>query len=277
VPVVKAPAFLTGVDLAHLPRLKGRTATVLKDTALEVAATNADEPLLAFWPVGLGRSAVFASDVKDRWAANWVRWRGYGPFFTSLVRTLARQRRPSLALDVTPGPIRGRERSIAIALEARDPQGGYRDLLHPAVRVSRVAANAPDRPIVVPLRQVAPGRYEATLIAGAADQLGVSAASLPANETGKIAGITSRVVVPDSAAEYRFKPADERFLKSIALATGGLWRPTAAAMVNGAADRRTDRRPLWPPFVTMALCVWFVDIVFRRIRVFEPAVRKGDR
>jgi Ca-activated chloride channel family protein len=276
VPVVKAPAFLTGVDLARLPHLKGRTATVLKDTALEVAATTDEEPLLAFWPIGLGRSAVFASDVKDRWAANWVRWRGYGPFFASIVRTLARQRPLSLALDVTPGPIRGGERSIAIAIEARDPQGHYRDLLHPSVQVSRVAANTAARAIDVPLHQVAPGRYEATVVAGATDQLAVSAASQPGDETGKIGAITSRVVVPDSAAEYRFKAADERLLRSMALATRGQWRPTADALESAAPDRRTARRPIWLAFVTIALCTWFVDIVFRRIRVFEAAVRKGD-
>jgi Ca-activated chloride channel homolog len=277
VPVVKAPAFLEGVDINRLPHLKGRTATVLKDTALEVAATSDEDPLLAFWPIGLGRSAVFASDVKDRWAANWVRWRGYGPFFTAIVRTLARQRPSPLALDLTPGPIRGRERSVVIGLEARDAQGRYRDLMHPAVRVSRVTGNAADSPIAVPLHQVAPGRYEATLIAAAADRLAVTAAAQPADETGKIAGITSRVVVPDSAAEYRFEAADERLLRSLALATGGEWQPTAARLQNAASDRRIDRRPVWPAFVTIALFAWFVDIVFRRIRVFEPAVRKGDR
>jgi Ca-activated chloride channel family protein len=276
VPVVKAPAFLTGVDIAHLPHLKGRTATVLKDTALEVAATRDEEPLLAFWPIGLGRSAVFASDVKDRWAANWVKWRGYGPFFTSVVRTLARQPPMPLALDVVPGPVRNGERSIRIALEARDPQGLYRDLLHPSVQVSRLASNRGDRPLDVPLHQVAPGRYEATLLARAADELEVRAASPGDDETDKMSGVTSRIVLPDAAAEYRFKAADERLLRSMALATGGEWRPSAAALRNGGSDRRTDRRPLWQAFVSVGLCLWFVDIVFRRIRVFEPVVRKGD-
>jgi Ca-activated chloride channel homolog len=276
VPVVKAPAFLTGVDVARLPVLKGRTATVLKNAALEVAATKDEEPLLAFWPIGLGRCAVFASDVKDRWAANWVRWRGYGPFFTSVVRSLVRQRPPSVALDVRPGAITGGKRPIAIAIEARGPQGQYRDLLHPSVQVSRAAQHAAARTIDVPLHQVAPGRYEASVLTAASDRIDISAASPAGGETGKIGGITSRSSVPDPAAEFRFRAPDERFLKSMALATGGQWRPTAATLGNGAADRRTERRPVWPAFVTLALCIWFVDIVFRRIRVFEPAVRKGD-
>ena len=91
-----------------------------------------------------------------------------------------------------------------------------------------------------------------------------------------MSGITSRIVLPDPAAEYRFKAADERLLRSMALATGGEWRPSAAALRNEGSDRRTDRRPIWQAFVTVGLCLWFVDIVFRRIRVFEPVVRKGD-
>jgi len=40
---------------------------VVKDNAIELLSTEDGDPLLAFWPIGVGRSAVFASDVKDRW------------------------------------------------------------------------------------------------------------------------------------------------------------------------------------------------------------------
>jgi hypothetical protein len=262
--VVKTPAFLTGVDLTRLPALKGRTATVLKDTALELVATDEDDPLLAFWPIGLGRTAVFASDVKDRWAANWVTWRGYGPFFTSVVRALQRQRSPGLALDVRPGPIRGNTRAIAIAVEARDAAGQYRNLLNPSV----TAVPAGRSPVTVPTRQVAPGRYEATIIADAAHAVTVNVSD--ANPPG--AGPTSRSVIPDPAAEYRFRVPDETELQSIASATGGAWRPTAAALANTPNDSRTERRPLWPALITLALVLWFVDLLLRRVRVFEPRV-----
>jgi uncharacterized membrane protein len=260
-PIVKTPAFLTGVDLTHVPSLKGRTATVLKDTALEVLGTDDEDPLLAFWPIGLGRTAVFASDVKDRWAANWVTWRGYGPFFAAVVRAVARQRPPAVALDVTPGPIHGRTRSIAVVLEAREPTGGYRDLLHPTVEVRQGTG----RSTTVPVRQVAPGRYEASLVADASQPVIVTT-------TGPESGITSRVIVPDPAAEYRFRPPDEGLLRSMASATGGTWQPTAATLANAAGDHRTERRPAWPPLIAIALGLWFVDLLLRRVRVFEPRI-----
>ena len=256
-PIVKTPAFLAGVDLTRVPLLKGRTATVLKDTALEVIGTDEEDPLLAFWPVGLGRTAVFASDVKDRWAANWIRWRGYGPFFSSLVRALERRAAPAVALDVVPGPIRGRVRSVAVAVETREVDGGYKDLLRPTVEVKAGAASTR-----LQLRQVAPGRYEATVVADADQPLTVTA-------LGDGNAATSRIVVPDPAAEYRFSPADEGLLRSLAQATHGGFMPTPEMLTNAPRDPRTARRPIAPALIVVALALWFSDILLRRVRVFE--------
>lgn len=258
-PVVKTGAFLEGVDLSHVPPLRGRTATVMKDSALELITTDDGDPLLAFWPVGLGRTAVFASDVKDRWAADWIRWRGYGPFFASIVRALERQRPPSVALEVTPGPVRSHVRSMAIGIEARKPDGGYRDLLRPIVHAAAQDGTQMD----VTARQVAPGRYEAEIIADASQPLTLTIA-------GEDAATASRIVVPDPAAEYRFRPPDETLLKSIASATGGAWHPTPTSLANAPGDHRTERRPLWTSLLVLALGLWFLDVVLRRIRVFEP-------
>jgi uncharacterized membrane protein len=260
-PIVKTPAFLAGMDLTRLPPLKGRTATVLKDTALEVIASNDEDPLLAFWAVGLGRTAVFASDVKDRWAAEWVRWRGYGPFFSAVIRALERRRPPAAALELDPGPVRGDIRSIRVALEARDSDGGYRDLLRPAIQVR----GGNDRPVDAVLRQTTPGRYETRIVAAASQPLTVTLA-------GADAGITSRIFVPDVAAEYRLRPPDDVLLRSMASATGGAWSPTPALLAGAAGDRRTSRRPLAPLLLAIALVLWFVDLLFRRVRVFEGEV-----
>ena len=263
-PIVKAPAFLQGVDLEHLPALRGRTATVMKDAALQVVASSEDDPLLAFWPVGLGRTAVFASDVKDRWASNWVTWPGYGPFFSSVVRALQRQRPQPVHLALSPGPIHGHVRSVGISVEARDSDGAYRNLLRPSVQIQQNGG----APATVPLRQVAPGRYETNVLADANRMLTVTTSG---------PGTTAGVVVSDPAAEYRFKPADVTALKSIASSTGGAWRPNAPDLANQAGDRQTRRRPLWPALLFSALGLWFADLFFRRIRVFEPKLADSPR
>src|SRR5262249_60537339 len=101
---------------------------------------------------------------------------GWGRFFAELVHALERQQPPPVALDVRAGAIRGAGRGVTVALEARDADGGYRDLLRPVLHVTSGAGPARD----VRARQVAPGRYEAGLIASASQPLAVSVADRPA-------------------------------------------------------------------------------------------------
>ena len=258
-PVVKRPSFLQDVDTTHLPPLRGLTATVMKEAATEVIATPEDDPILAFWPVGLGRAAVFASDVKDRWGADWVKWKGYGPFFSAVVHAIERQRPAPLALDVDAGPVRGGARSLTMTVEARDAAGEYRNLLRPMIRVSAGSAARN-----VPARQVAPGRYEATVVADANRPLVASVSEGPSDVVKP-----SRTIAPDPAAEYRFSAPDENLLRAISTATGGTLRPAAASLAAKPGERSSERRPLWPALAALALALWFVDLTFRRIRVFE--------
>jgi hypothetical protein len=259
-PVLKARGFLEGVDFTRAPSLRGRTATVLKDTALELLATEEGDPLLAFWPIGLGRSAVFASDVKDRWAADWIRWSGYGPFFAATVRAVARQRPPPVSLAVAEGPVRAGARPLQLSVEAREASGEYRDLLRPTVRAESADGSEAD----VTLRQTAPGRYEASLTVDASQPLSLTV-------TSPESGIGPRLVVPDVNAEYRLRPADMAGLEGLARATGGSREPDGQVLQAAGAGSRVARRALWPALVAIALGLWLVDILLRRIRVFEPA------
>jgi len=80
----------------------------------------------------------------------------------------------------------------------------------------------------------------------------------------------TRLVLPDTAAEYRFRPADEARLAAIAQATGGVVSPDADA-IRRSTVRQAARRALWPFLVLAALVFWLADVFFRRVRVFEGA------
>ncbi|NQW03429.1 MAG: VWA domain-containing protein [Acidobacteria bacterium] len=259
-PVVKHVGFLEGIDFSRAPQLRGRTATVLKETALELVQTEEEDPLLAYWPIGAGRAAVFSSDVKDRWAADWIRWRGYGPFFSAVVRELAGQRAPAWSLDLAVAPARGVSRNVTVTVEAREADGQPRNLLRPTVRVQ---AGGDARDLVA--RQVGPGRYEArlTIDAGAEVSAELLDASLPAN-----VGL-SRRFIPDAGAEYRFQVPDQALLTSLASSTRGTIAPDAEGLRRGGSDSRAARRAMWPWLVLLALFGWTGDLVLRRIRLFE--------
>jgi Ca-activated chloride channel homolog len=264
-PVVKARSVLAHVDLSQMPGLRGRTAMVLKTGATEVLATDKDDPLLAWWPIGRGRSAVFASDVKDRWASDWVRWANYGPFFAAVVHAIARERPVPLALGVSSRLTAGGLRVVTASIEARDGQDRYRDGLKPIVRVQMTGGAS----LEVSARQVEPGRYEATITADRDQPLTVAV-----SESGG-APAETRLVVPDPNAEYRLRPPDVAGLRAIATGTGGVFQPSPEDLRRPAVRRQATTHEAWPWLVLLACVLWPLDLLLRRVRLFEGGGRRG--
>lgn len=99
--------------------------------------------------------------------------------------------------------------------------------------------------------------------AGAPISASLIDASLPA-----AAGL-SRRFVPDAGAEYRFRAPDNVLLASLASSTGGVVAPAADALRRAGTDSRAARRAMWPGLVLFALVGWAVDLLLRRVRLFE--------
>ncbi len=66
----------------------GYVRFIPKPSAEMILRIDRKEPLLERWQYGLGRAAVFTSDAKARWAADWIGWNGYDKFWTNLCRDL---------------------------------------------------------------------------------------------------------------------------------------------------------------------------------------------
>ncbi|MBV8350911.1 MAG: VWA domain-containing protein, partial [Verrucomicrobia bacterium] len=88
--VVADAKVLEGISWSEAPLLLGYNSTKLKPTADLLLATESGAPLFASWRFGLGQTAAFTSDVKSRWASEWLRWAGFGKFWAQAVRTLIR-------------------------------------------------------------------------------------------------------------------------------------------------------------------------------------------
>lgn len=80
--------LLAELDLAEPGPLLGWVKFEAKPAAEILLRAGDEDPLLARWPFGLGRAAVFASDAKDRWATNWVAWDGFDVFWANVLRDL---------------------------------------------------------------------------------------------------------------------------------------------------------------------------------------------
>lgn len=263
-PAVKDASLFEGVDLRGAPELTGYTGTKLKETATELLSTDKGEPLLATWPYGLGRTAVFASDAKDRWASRWITWRGYGPFWTRVVRAVRRRPAPPVQILVDTERRPHGVVSARLRLSARTPDGGYQNLLRPAFAMTSGDGSARSAARRIDARQIAPGTYEADVVIDGATGYAIVAEGLEGT-----AAKPSLLIAANYPDEYRFRPADPRLLSSISLSTGGRYEPDAAALRPGAGDRSTVPTRLWPWLLVLALAAYLADLLLRRVRIFE--------
>ncbi len=247
-----------GLDFKKAPPLLGFVSTKAKDGAEVLLATGTGSPLLARWQYGLGSAVVFASDVKNRWAAEWLQWDGYGKFWSQLVRdSLRREAGEQVAFTVARSGDDAR-----ISLRVMTDQGTWRNGLAP--RVQAIGPGGDARALA--LRQVGPGHYEASLPVATAGNRPYTFALLPG------AGLPGDIVrragtrqlfypYPD---ELRSAPPDLELLRAVAEQTGGKVGASVAEIFDPRDDRGVSRKPLWPWLAAAALVLFLLDILVRR-------------
>ncbi len=261
-PIVKKPVeALAGIDLAQAPRLAGYARAQAKDTAEVILTAGEDEdPILVRWQYGLGRAVAFTSDVKDRWAHGWISWRGYGKFWTQVVRQTMR-RDDEAARGGPPAMRVTRDGDLArIAVTMLDARGAPRNLAPPRVEV----VGSDGRVSAIEARQTGPGVYEAVAPIGAGDYTFRvrGAADAPA-------ALVERVLAASPPLERRFMPPDEALLKAISRDTGGVFNPRPREVAADMGDRVSVGAPLWPWLAGLAALLWLADLALRRVRLFE--------
>ena len=71
-----------------IPQMNAYIATTAKRTATIVGESHKEDPVLAEWMYGLGRTIAFTSDSTGRWTGDFARWGGYPAFWNTAVARL---------------------------------------------------------------------------------------------------------------------------------------------------------------------------------------------
>ncbi len=142
--------------ITSTPTLLGYVATSPKQTAQVILRTgdSFDDPILASWQYGLGRSVAFTSDATARWSSNWVTWEDFARFWSQAVRwTITQGTNNNLEAQVV---TQGEQAQLIV--DARDTDGSFLNGLN--LTSSLIAPDGSTTTLT--LQQVAPGRYQAT-------------------------------------------------------------------------------------------------------------------
>ncbi len=262
-----APAdFLKGVAIGSAPLLHGYVATELKPPPAQlILASDRGEPILARWRVGLGHALAWTSDVKNHWAVDWLTWSGFSKFWGQLVREHMRhERRQEIDMETE---VVGDE--IRAVVDAFTPAERFENDL-----VSRLTLRGPfpsSREREVAMRQTAPGRYEARF---RADEYGSFLLRAEHRPDGTSSGRTEarvsfgRVSNPYPHEYSSFAPDLDRMTRLAVLGAGAV-DPLPGTVYDPAGARVRYHTALWSRAVLAALAVLLIDLLLRRVRLFD--------
>jgi len=272
-PKVVSPAdFLRGVDMASAPFLHGYVATKMKPPpAQEILQSEVAEPILARWHVGLGWSLAWTSDVKNLWAVEWLRWPGYGQFWGQLVREHMRQKkRQQYDMRAEIDPASGH---VKASIDAIGGDDRFQNGLDAKLTVTGPQPNGEARKVA--MRQTAPGRYESDFPLERFGSFLLHASLEKSVDDGK-GGVKSAQVAESFGhvtnpypREYLALAPDLVTLSRTALVTGGRMDPDAKQVFDPAGESIRYHQDLWSRFIGAALAVYLLDLLVRRVRIFD--------
>lgn len=259
-----ASPILKGVDETSLPALLGYNGTTAKNTARVDLLTPRGDPLLASWQYGLGRAAVWTSDLKGQWAADWVGWESFPRFTAQLIGWVLPQ--PQTAgLNAS---VSLEDEGARITLEAQTEAGAAYNGLEVIARVVGPGLETRE----VPLSQVGAGRYAAV---AKLDQPGSYLMTISARDGIVPAGaVTAGLAVPYSP-EYRAGGVNTGLLEALGRVTGGgaITDPALAFLHNLAAV--AGAREIWRALLIIAALLFPLDVAVRRLVISNADLRRA--
>ncbi len=277
--IVQQTEPIAGVT-GELPAIRGLVLTTPKQNELVDIAisspfpTGTDNPVLAHWQYGLGKSVAFTSDAGAKWTSAWTGWDGYRKFWAQLVRWSLRSVE-SGNISVSTNLVDGKIKVIADVLDKNNQFVNF-------AQIQGVVIDPETQTRPLELTQVAPGRYEG-LIDGA-ESKGTYFITMKAQVPGADpTQITTGISVP-YPQEYRDLESNAGLLEQIASVAGGKTISEDEAM-RVDADKNPFRHDLppptaaqdvWPSLLFWSVVLFLFDVGVRRISLdlsrMRPAV-----
>lgn len=242
--------------LSATPELGGYCLTDGRPLARVMLRTHKDDPLLARWQYGLGKSLAFTSDAQSRWARLWVGWEGFSPFWSQAVRSIGRSVSDN-QYQVSASQSGGRG---TVELRGVDRLGNPLDGRDLAVRISGPGG----QPQEVALAQVAPGAFTGQFSASDVGAYVLTVAEPDGRGGQRVTPSGFAIAYP---AEYRTLRANTQLLERLTAMTGGRELEAPAQAYRAVPDPGESTQEAWPALVLAAALLLPVDVGARRVAI----------
>lgn len=257
--VAKKVEAIEGTNVESAPALHGYVTTKPKPTSETILISDLGEPILARWRYGAGTSVAWTSDVKNRWAVDWIRWGGYPKFWAQVVRSSMR-RKVYDSYELSAKVADGRAQVIVDAIDSGDK---FVNEMDTTLEVVDPANNKTIQ--TLPMAQTAAGRYTADF---KIQKYGSYLLKAVHKRNGQTVAESLGAVALSYPLEYLRTTPNTEPMKHAAQVSGGHDNATAQQLWDPEGEKVPYTQDLWPWVLIGVVAAFLLDLYAKRVRLF---------
>ena len=245
--VVSNASIMEGIGTP--PQLHGYVSTTEKEVAQVFIHSHKEEPILAGWNFGLGKSIAWTSDVQPVWATDWIPWENFGKFWGQVVNWTLPATDTEADFDLS---VSLRHGIAQVSIDTRTPsQAVYK--LHVA------GPDGTSEP--VEMQQDTPTRYSGTF------QMHNSGAYIVTAQREDDEHRRTEVLSLSYPAEYAEFGVNTALLKMLATGTIGIYEPTPIQIARPAGTPVEKQVSLARVLLVVAVILFVLEMILRRYSI----------
>ncbi|WP_433595930.1 VWA domain-containing protein [Lysinibacillus xylanilyticus] len=223
-----------------VPKMNAYIGTTAKQGATVIAESEKEDPVLAEWQYGLGKTFAFTSDSTGKWTGDWARWQNWGAFWQMLISKML----PSYN-DV----------AYDVRLES-DGSFVITDPTNEAAFLDIVAVNEAGEELETQLETISASQVRAVVQA----EPGLIFFRIADEEQAIYqAGLS----VPYSA-EYELRPVNDKLVEELTKQTGGSVLKEPSEVFREFTKKGAERQNIATWLLLAGMLLFFIDITIRR-------------
>ena len=249
--------------IASVPQLDGYVTTTAKQTANVILESDEEDPVLASWQYGLGRTVAWTPDAQGIWTYDWMNWEDSGRFWKNTVSWLVQQ---NMSQGYTvESDIEGREGSITV--KAQD------DAFMTANDVKGTLIGPDGAKQDIELLPGAPGEYKGSF-SNLKSGVYIADITLSGND-GRSERISTGLIMPYSAEYDLLEGSNETLLQKIAYEGGGRMLDDPSRVFKSELPPVTGKVDPTHMLYIVVFALFIIDVALKRLNLrFDLWIKK---
>lgn len=235
-----------------VPQMNAYIATTAKTRSQVPVLSKKEDPVLAEWQYGMGRTIAFTSDFSGKWSGDWARWEKWPIFINQLVtKTL-----PQYDSEPYRVSVEKRNGSTILSLESANSK---------TLPIETSIVSETGEQIEANTRIIAPGKYEAIM----PENAGMYFLNIKQTDhNGNVHIHQTGFTVPYSD-EYLQKGANKEHLEELSKLTGGKELENEKESFRPIMNSASTKQPISEWLILAAFLLFFTEIAIKRFSLIS--------